>query len=234
MALGEQTMKWIRYGPNAWLLQFAEQLGDEAFARGRAIAAELERHPPPGLMEFVPAFTTVLLEFDPAALPGPGNVESLREELTDRFVAALQHPPPLSPIRDLPVYYDGPDLDRVAKAHGISTQEVVRLHSAPVYKVYMLGFSPGFPYLGELDPRLHTPRLSSPRPTVPAGSVAIGGEHTGIYSVDSPGGWNIIGRTTAKLFDRTRVRRGDGVRPEEMFLLKAGDRVRFVPRTIAS
>jgi inhibitor of KinA len=223
-------MNWIRYGPNAWLLQFAEQLGDDAFLRGRAIVAELERQPPPGLVEFVPSFTTVLLEFDPSAPSTPGNVDALQRELTDRFRAALLHPPPLAPIREIPVTYDGPDLERVAKLHELSLEEVASLHSAPIYKVYLLGFSPGFPYLGDLDSRLHTPRLSSPRRSVPAGSVAIGGEHTGIYSVDSPGGWNIIGRTSVKLFDRTRFQRG--TRPEEMFLLKAGDRVRFVSRGI--
>jgi KipI family sensor histidine kinase inhibitor len=107
----------------------------------------------------------------------------------------------------------------------LTTREVGELHSATLYKVYLLGFAPGFPYLGDLDPRLHTPRLAAPRPRVAAGSVAIGGEHTGIYSVDSPGGWNIIGRTTARLFDPART----GEDEREMFLLRPGDRVKFVP-----
>jgi len=99
------------------------------------------------------------------------------------------------------------------------------LHCEPVYKVYCLGFAPGFPYLGDLNPRLHTPRLATPRTRVPAGSVAIGGEHTGIYSVESPGGWNIIGRTTVALFDPSRRDEHDEA---AAFLLRAGDRVKFV------
>ena len=108
----------------------------------------------------------------------------------------------------------------------MTVEQVCELHSAPVYRVYMLGFSPGFPYLGDLDPRLHTPRLASPRAKVRAGSVAIGGEHTGVYTVDSPGGWNIIGHTPLKIFDPLR---GDpNGQDEAMFWLKPGDRVKFV------
>jgi len=202
------------------LLQFASRVGDEAFARSRAITAELERHPPPGLVEFVPSFTTVLLEFKPGAIDGE-RLSSLAAGL--RAVAARSLPP--GPIKEIPVIYDGPDLERVAEAHKLTTGEVGELHSATLYKVYLLGFAPGFPYLGALDPRLHTPRLAAPRPRVAAGSVAIGGEHTGIYSVDGPGGWNIIGHTTARLFDP-----GLAVENErDRFLLMAGDRVKFVP-----
>ena len=214
-------MKWIPYGPNAWLLRFAERLGEEAFAHGRAIAAELERRPPPGLVEFVPAFTSVLLEFDPRSVTDP-DLAGLAAQLAKAMGSKVRP----APLKEIPVVYDGPDLERVAKAHGLKIDQVGKLHSAPVYKVYMLGFSPGFPYLGELDKRLHTPRLSSPRARVPAGSVAIGGEHTGIYPTESPGGWNLIGRTTVKLFDTAGAHT-----PQEdaaMFFLKAGDRVKFV------
>src|SRR5262245_30586118 len=218
-----QTMKWISYGPDAWLLQFATSLGDEAFARGRAIATELERHPPSGLAEFVPSFTTVLLEFRPGTIDAVG-LSSLAARLRTVAAQAL----PAAPVIEIPVLYDGPDLGRVAEAHGLTTREVGELHCATIYKVYLLGFAPGFPYLGDLDPKLHTPRLATPRPRVAAGSVAIGGEHTGIYSVDSPGGWNIIGRTTVRLFDPAQAREDE----RAMFLLKPGDRVRFVPHEI--
>ena len=211
-------MRWIRYGPNAVLIYFAERVNDEAFQRGRALATELERNPPPGLIEFVPAFTSLLLEFDPRRVP---DVENAAAELMPRLQSALAASLPPAPIKEIPVRYDGEDLDRVAKLHQLTTREVARLHEAPVYKVYMLGFAPGFPYLGDLNPRLHTPRLAAPRPRVRAGSVAIGGEHTGIYSVDSPAGWNIIGHTTTKLFDPTR-------RESAIFFLRAGDRVKFV------
>lgn len=206
-------MRWAFYGPNAVLLKFADALGDEAFARSRAVAAALERSPPPGLIEYVPAFTTMLLEF---AARVPDGIS----EFIDGLEKASRIEVAPGRIQEIPVIYNGPDLQRVAEMHKLTTAEVIELHSAPTYKVYMLGFAPGFPYLGDLDSRLHTPRLASPRARVAAGSVAIGGSHTGIYSVDTPGGWNIIGSTNMKLFDAAQ---------KEMFLLRAGDRVRFVP-----
>lgn len=218
-------MNWIPYGPDAWLFQFAARVGDEAFARGRAIAAELERNPPHGLVEFVPSFTTILLEFSPGTIDAAGL-----SSLGARLRAISAHALPPAPVKEIPVVYDGPDLGRVAEAHGLRTKEVGEMHSATVYKVYLLGFAPGFPYMGELNSRLHTPRLAAPRPRVAAGSVAIGGEHTGIYPVDSPGGWNIIGHTTSRLFDPAR----DGNDGRAMFLLEPGDRVRFVPMRSAN
>src|SRR5262245_16500749 len=163
-------LNWIPYGPHAVLLRFAEAVGEEAFTRSRAIVAELEQHPPPGLVEFVPSFTTMLIEFDPAVVPYPSAIApELVEEL-----AAL---PPLelapAPVREIPVTYEGPDLERVAQLNELTPAEICELHSAPIYRVYQLGFSPGFPYLGDLNPRLHTPRYPSPRPKVAAGSVAI-------------------------------------------------------------
>ena len=128
-------------------------------------------------------------------------------------------------IITIPVRYGGsfgPDLPEVAEYHGMTPSEVIALHSAVTYRVYMIGFSPGFPFLGGLDPRLHTPRKKSPREKVPAGSVGLADQQTGIYSLDSPGGWQLIGRTPVKLFDLSR---------EEPLLLGAGDRVLFQPIT---
>ena len=217
-------MKWTLYGPDALLFQFADRVGDAAFAKGRAIVTELENHPPAGVREFVPAFTSVLLEFDPEQIP---DLRRIAPELAARLDAASNLEIPPSPIKEIPVVYDGPDLERVARTNQLTAKEITELHSTPVYMVYALGFSPGFPYLGDLDPRLHTPRLPSPRTRVPAGSVAIGGEHTGIYTVDSPGGWNIIGHTPLKVFDLNRAKASQ--RDEAMFYLRHGDRVRFVP-----
>ena len=218
-------MDWIPYGPSAVLIRFADCVGDAAFERCRAMTSELEKHSPHGLIEFVPAFTTLLLEFDPREVP---NTADAMRELLPLLKRAASHPHRPPPVKEIPVWYDGPDLERVAQANQLSVREVRERHSAPVYKVYMLGFAPGFPYLGDLDPSLHTPRLASPRLKVKAGSVAIGGEHTGIYPMDGPGGWNIIGHTTTSLCH------GDwstGLRaPEEVFFLKQGDCVRFIPQ----
>jgi KipI family sensor histidine kinase inhibitor len=216
-------MNWFSYGPNSLLFRFAEQVGEEALARQRGIVTDLERHPPAGLVEFVPAFTTILLEFDPKIVPEPKRAA---EELLERFEAVGHANLQATTVKEIPVRYDGEDLEAIAKEPAMTVEEVCALHCAPVYKVHMLGFSPGFPYLGDLDPRLHTPRLASPRTKVRAGSVAIGGKHTGVYTVDSPGGWNIIGHTPLKIFDPLR---GEPNGPDEaMFWLKPGDRVKFV------
>jgi len=212
-------MRWQAYGPHALLLRFAESVGDEAFEKGCAIARHLEANPPPGMIEFVSGFTTVLLEFDPSEI---ADIAAIAPALVTEIQGAAGRKLPPGPIKEIPVTYNGPDLETVAAAHGLSTAEVRELHARTVYKVYFLGFAPGFPYLGDLDPRLHTPRLASPRVRVAAGSVAIGGEHTGIYTVDSPGGWNIIGHTPVKIFDPSQ--RGE----RSMFRLQQGDRVKFV------
>jgi KipI family sensor histidine kinase inhibitor len=218
-------LEWVHYGPNAVLLRFADRVGEEAFNRGRALTAALEEHPPPGLTEFVPAFTTLLLEFDPHLWP---ELELGMPELVAKLERATEKPRPVSAPKEIEIVYDGPDLERVAKSSGLTVAEVKRLHATPIYKVYCLGFTPGFPYLGDLDARLHTPRLASPRTRVPRGSVGIGGEHTGIYSVESPGGWNIIGHTDVQLFDPER--RGSHGELEGMFFLRQGDQVKFVTR----
>jgi KipI family sensor histidine kinase inhibitor len=210
-------MNCVQYGPNALLFRFAEQVGDEAFAKGRAITLELERNPPAGMVEFVSAFTTVLIVFE-----NPEQPARIADEVLRRLQHCATAATPPQRTREIPVVYDGPDLARLAEVHNLTVREVADIHAAATYKVYMLGFSPGFPYLGDLDPRLHTPRLVSPRTRVPAGSVAIGGSHTGIYPVEGPGGWNIIGHTKVKLFDAKH----EGA---EMFFLRQGDRVRFVP-----
>lgn len=223
--MSSKTMDWIPYGPHAALIRFADRVGDEAFQRGRAMGSALEKHPPPGLVEFVPAFTTLLLEFDPHDAP---DTEAAMRELMPVLERATQQPHRPPPVKEIPVTYDGPDLERVARMHDLTAGEVRERHAGTIYKVYMLGFAPGFPYLGDLDESLHTPRLASPRKKVKAGSVAIGGEHTGIYPMEGPGGWNIIGHTTVQLCGSACLA-GNSPR-DEAFYLKQGDRVRFVPR----
>jgi inhibitor of KinA len=128
-------------------------------------------------------------------------------------------PPPR--IVEIPVCYGGafgPDLDDVAERHGLGSDDVVAIHTSGEYLVYMVGFMPGFAYLGGLDERIATPRRRSPRTAVPAGTVGIGGQQTGVYPLVSPGGWNLIGRTPLRIFDPAR---------DEPTLLATGDRVRF-------
>ncbi len=211
-------MTLTRYGPDAWLLRFADRVDEAAFVSARRLVAGLERNPLPGLAEFVPAFTTLLLRFRAGAMPGEAALRAACETWQSGADPAGQ-----DGLVELPVSYDGPDLGRVVDQARLSAADVIERHSAAIYRVHCLGFAPGFPYLGGLDPRLRTPRLASPRPRVPAGSVAIGGEHTGIYSIASPGGWNLIGTTREPLF----VPRAASW--ETMFRLRAGDRIRFRP-----
>ncbi len=172
---------------------------------------------PQALRDVVPAYASVLLIFDP-------RTTQFREveELVGRTLDQIDISPEPAPRETIiPVSYgdrNGPDLEDVGRTNGLTPEEVIRIHLSGSYRVCFLGFSPGFPYLDGLDPAIATPRLSTPRTHVPAGSVAIGGSQTGIYPLDSPGGWRIIGRTAARLFDPGR---------SPATLLDIGDVVRF-------
>lgn len=209
-----------RYGSRALLVSFAGALDETAFVRQGRLLSALERHALPGLLEAVPSFTRVLLVFSDPSLCD-GAFSRLAGGGTDLESSGAPEP---GRLVELPVAYGGPDLERVAQNAGLSPQDVVSAHSAPEYLVHCLGFSPGFPYLGGLDRRLETPRLATPRVRVPSGSVAIGGSHTGVYSVTGPGGWNLVGATPVRIFSPWAATL------REQFAVMAGDRVRFVPQ----
>lgn len=203
-------MRLIEAGDRAVLVHFGDEISDAARMRVASLTRRLLGAP--GLVNVHPAYASVLIVFDP-----------LRLKFADvaGLVAGGGESGEPEPRRvEIPVRYDGPDLEDVARHAGISPDEVIRLHSSAEYTVHFLGFAPGFPYLGGMPPALATPRLATPRKQVPAGSVAIGGSQTGVYSVASPGGWRIIGSTPLVLFDPRR---------EPPTLLAMGDRVRFVP-----
>lgn len=175
-----------------------------------------------GILNLHPAYASVLVEFDPRLVES-----AAMEALIHRTMAveAGNHAAEAPRTVEIPVRYGGefgPDLDDVAKHTGLSPERVVELHSSAEYLVYFLGFAPGFAYLGGLPPELTTPRISAPRKHVPAGSVAIGGNQTGVYPIVSPGGWRLIGRTSVRLFDPSAA---------EPVLLRMGDRLRFVAIT---
>ncbi len=192
-------------------------------ARTRRLAQLLERQGLTGVIEIVPAYCSFLVLFESATLD-PNRlkaiIEALFQEMGDSDGEALE----ASGSRvEIPVCYGGdygPDLVSVAQHNNFSPEEVVRIHSSGTYPVYMLGFAPGFPYLGGLDERIATPRLNTPRSHVPAGSVGIAGSQTGIYPLASPGGWRLIGRTPLTLFDPTAEDPVPYYRP--------GDSLRFV------
>ncbi len=175
--------------------------------------AALRQLDPPGVVELVPGYRTVLIVADPE-----------RAGVLDELAAGLPglELPPAGAVAgetvEIPVSYDGEDLAEVAGLTGLEADEVVRRHTAPEYTVAFLGFSPGFPYLVGLDPALEVPRRDTPRTSIPAGSVGLAGNQTGIYPTASPGGWQLIGRTEVTLFDPTR---------DPPALLAPGTRLRF-------
>ena len=174
---------------------------------------------PAGLIDLIPSYRSLLIQYDPLILTAENLTALVLSALAEGTDADFQE----GPLVEIPVCYGGifgPDLPEVAACLNLDPEEVIAIHSGTVYHIYMIGFTPGFPFLGGLDPRLHIPRKKTPRAKVPAGSVGLAGEQTGIYSLDSPGGWQLIGRTPLKLFDPQR--------PEPIYL-KAGQRIRFRP-----
>jgi inhibitor of KinA len=208
-----------RFGPAALLVEFAESVDLESLARCRGLLSCLDDTPLEGLREVTPAYCSLLLEFDDSK-----KVAGQLNRLNRLLKSARAQPAEEAPQFDIPVSYDGPDIEALARRNGLSVSDVIELHASSLYSVFLIGFSPGFPYLGPLDPRLHAPRLDTPRPHVPAGSVAIGGEHTGIYGVASPGGWWLIGRTSSEIFSASKARESGNA---EAFLLRQGDLVKF-------
>lgn len=179
--------------------------------------AALRELDPPGVVELVPGYRTVLIVADPARA---GVLDDLAARLPE-----LELPPAeavAGETVEIPVSYDGEDLPEVAHLTGLEAEEVVRRHTAPEYTVAFLGFSPGFPYLVGLDPALEVPRRDTPRTSIPAGSVGLAGNQTGIYPTASPGGWQLIGHTEVTLFDPTR---------DPPALLAPGTRLRFTVAT---
>lgn len=216
------VLRWAPYGPSAVLYYFGEDLGEETLVRGLAIARHLEARLPAGVADFTMGCASVLVEF--SGSPGRRLEERANALAAELFGVAARAEEPERRLVEIPVAYDGCDLEDVARATGLDVAEVIRRHSDPVYSAFVIGFMPGFAYLGPVDPLLMLPRRPTPRFAVPAGSVAIAGEHTGVYTVPSAGGWHLLGRTDTRLFDPGRPERHGGA-----CLLRAGDRVKFVP-----
>jgi 5-oxoprolinase (ATP-hydrolysing) subunit B len=202
----------LRLAGDAGLL--AEFSGPEDVTR---FHEALLRRKPPGAEEFIPASRTILITFDPGRTSHQKLADALGEIAASSPVAPAR-PVPARATAVIPVTYDGPDMDEVARETGLTPAEVIRRHTAPVYTVAFCGFAPGFAYLTGLDPVLMLPRLPVPRTQVPAGSVAVSGQYTSVYPRTSPGGWRLLGRTTAVMWDLAR---------EQPALLTPGSRVRF-------
>lgn len=171
--------------------------------------------------EMIPTYRSLMINYDPIKIDFDEllkNIKDLESNIKDVDIIEKN-------IIEIPVLYGGeygPDILNVAKHNNISEEEVIKIHSSKEYLIYMLGFTPGFPYLGGMDKKIETPRLQTPRTKIPAGSVGIAATQTGIYPIDSPGGWQLIGRTPLKLYDENK---------ENPILLKAGNYIKFIPIT---
>ncbi|QFT85155.1 Kinase A inhibitor [Halomonas sp. THAF12] len=207
-------------GLDGWLVRLFEAIDEANLPWITALVRDCEAAFGDALVDLVPSYTTLLVIFDPMRMT-PGEA---RSRLAETLAAlASDEADAQGEVHELPTWYHesvGPELVPLAERAGLDVAETIARHAEVTYRVYALGFAPGFAFMGSVDPRLETPRLETPRKRVPAGSVGIAGRQTAAYPAVSPGGWNLIGRTAARLFDRDR----DG-----FSLLRVGDRVRFVP-----
>lgn len=201
-------------GENALIVRLSDVLDAKANERARWIADAIEAAGIDQVTDVVPANSSVGVYFS-----RDSDSAAIRERVTSILEGSSTQLLSVPRQHELPVRYDGPDLEDVARQTGLSIPEITQIHSAREYQVFAIGFAPGFAYLGELDERIAVPRRSSPRTRVPAGSVAIANRQTAIYPFNTPGGWNLIGKTDARVFDLKR---------DPASLFQVGDRVRFV------
>ncbi len=208
-------------------LEFGHDINEDLLKKITQFNALIHQNPFPGFCTTVPAYATLSIFFDPlqviksADLPGKDCFEKVSFYLQKLKNQPVKEVPALVDTITIPVCYGGtfgPDLEEVASLHNLTAEEVISLHTSAIYKVYMIGFVPGFAYLGGMPDLLETPRKPAPRKAVPAGSMGIAGKQTGIYPLETPGGWQIIGRTPITMFNAEK---------EQPILLKSGDQVVF-------
>ena len=212
------AIRFLPCGDSAVTVEFGNRIDDQLNGAVHAFASAVEALGHPAIREVVPTSRSATVHYLPHLLEYAALVQLLRP-LTETQGGAGPFGAPV----EIPVLYGGPwgpDLEEVAAHCGMTPEQVIAAHSAPCYRIYMLGFTPGFPYLGGMDPRLATPRRKEPRIRIPAGSVGIAGSQTGVYPIESPGGWQLIGRTPLRLFD---------LGSDPPILLQAGRSIRFVP-----
>ena len=212
----EQTVRFMPAGDAALVAEFGREVDETVNQRVHEMAKWLAEKQIPGVTEVLPTFRSLMIFYD----PGKISYGRLVRALQSYRPGGAEHQAGEKTVLSIPCCYDGPDLEGMSALTGLSREEIIAIHSGVDYKIYMMGFLPGFVYLGGLDKRICVPRLETPRTRIEPGSVGIGGSQTGVYPVASPGGWRILGRTYRKFYDPAR---------EEPVLCKAGQYIRFVP-----
>lgn len=214
-----QDIRILTAGDSSVLIEFGKEISPEINQKITATVQLIKDQQIEGVVDVIPAFCSLLINYDPRVV--------LYDQICERMKGLANIDAKTGTggkrIFEIPVCYGGkygPDIDTIADNAELSVEEVIKIHSSKDYLIYMLGFLPGFCYLGGLDERIHTPRLANPRIKIPAGSVGIGGSQTGIYPLDSPGGWQLMGMTPVKTYDPAS---------ETPILVQAGDYIRFVP-----
>lgn len=214
-----QNIKIVAAGDSSILITFGNEINEEINRKITTIVQLMHDQQIEGVVDMIPAFCSLLINYDPRII----SYEKMRKRMQEMVKMDVKGGAGRKRVFEIPVCYGGeygPDMENIASHAGLTEREVIDIHSSKDYLIYMLGFLPGFCYLGGLDERIHTPRLANPRVKISAGSVGIGGSQTGIYPMDSPGGWQLMGMTPVKTYDPER---------EKPILVEAGDYIRFIP-----
>lgn len=210
--------KYLTAGDRALIIEYGNEISEPINSKVRSMMVAMESRKVDGIIELVPTYRSLMVHYDPLITGYDDLVDDLKALENQLNEISLPEPQ----VIEIPMVYGGEygeDIENVANHNGITPEEVVKIHTSREYLIYMLGFTPGFPYLGGMDESIATPRLKTPRTKIHGGSVGIAGSQTGIYPMDSPGGWQLIGRTPLKLYDPYR---------ETPILLKSGNYIKFV------
>ena len=210
-------VRFLLTGDTSLTVEFGNEISEEINAKIRAFNIALGQSGIKGIVETVPTYRSLMVHYDPGVIGYNALVKKMQGLLSQ--LDSIQIPP--SEVLEIPVLYggeEGPDLAFVAEHNGKTQEEVIKIHTSTEYLIYMLGFTPGFTYLGGMSDEIATPRLKTPRVKIPGGSVGIAGSQTGVYPIDSPGGWQLIGRTPVRMYDPDRA---------EPILPQAGQYIKF-------